>query len=70
MAKKAATVYLTGHIKRNPDTGEAAIRTVFPEDQGPPFADMAWLIATTNAGARNRPSADVADWDDLYTPPE
>jgi len=62
-------VYLTGHVKRNAETGEVALRTVFPEDEGQQFANMAWLVATKNIGARNASAADVADWDDLFAPP-
>ena len=62
------TTYQAGHIKRNTDTGEVAIRTIFPEDQGGQMAAMAWLVATTNVGARNAKTEDVAAWDDLYTP--
>lgn len=61
--------YETGHVKHNPDTGEVALRTIFPTDQGPQLAGMAWLVATKNIGARNASNADVADWDDLYEPP-
>lgn len=62
-------VYLTGHVKRNPETGEVAIRTIFPEDQGPQLANMAWLVATQSSGARTLPSRDVVDWPDLYEQP-
>jgi hypothetical protein len=61
--------YETGHVKHNPETGEVALRTIFPTDQGPQLANMAWLVATKNIGARNASDADVADWDDLYEPP-
>jgi hypothetical protein len=61
-------VYQTGHIKHNSETGEVALRTIFPEDQGQQLANMAWLVATKNIGARNASAADVADWDDLYEP--
>jgi hypothetical protein len=60
--------YQAGHIKHNPETGEVALRTIFPEDQGQQLANMAWLIGTKNIGARNASAADVADWDDLFTP--
>lgn len=59
--------YTAGHVKRNADTGEVAVRTVFPETDAQ-FIAMAWLVATTNIGARNAPTAEVAGWDDLYTP--
>lgn len=58
----------TGHIKRDPDTGAVAIRTIFPEDQGQQLANMAWLIGTPNIGARHAPTGDVELWDDLYVP--
>lgn len=64
-----ATNFETGHIKRNTETGEVALRTIFPEDQGPQMANMAWLVATNNTGARNAPTSEVTSWEDLYTPP-
>lgn len=60
--------YATGHIKRDPETGAVAVRTIFPEDQTPQFAAMAWLVASTNIGARNASSVEVAGWDDLFVP--
>ena len=59
----------TGHVKHNPETGEVALRTIFPTDKGPQLAAMAWLVATKNIGARNASDADVADWETLYEPP-
>jgi hypothetical protein len=29
---------------------------------------MAWLVATTNIGARNAPTAEVEDWEDIHIP--
>ncbi|MEZ0355499.1 hypothetical protein [Mycobacterium sp. SA01] len=61
------TTYTTGHIKRNPDDGTVAVRTVFSEDD--PFtAGQAWLAATTSRGAHVFPTSVVQDWDDIYTP--
>lgn len=57
MAKK--TVYEQGHVKRNAKTGEVAIRTTFAEDQ---FPNMAWLVSSTNLGARNADQSDVDGW--------
>jgi len=57
--------YATGALKRDPVTKAVAIRTQFPEDMLP---ELAWLVATTNIGARNARSSDVADWDDLDIP--
>ena len=65
----APKVYLAGSIKHNPETDEVALRTIFPEDQGPQMANMAWLIATKNVGARNAASSEVAAWADIYEPP-
>jgi hypothetical protein len=59
---------LEGHVKRDPETGCVAIRTIFPEDQGPQLANMAWLVATPNQGARHATTAEVEGWDDLYEP--
>lgn len=56
-----------GHIKRNPESGEVAIRTIFG-DETPQMAAMKWLVATTNFGSRYATDDGVADWDDLYTP--
>jgi hypothetical protein len=60
--------YEVGHVKHNADTGEVAIRTIFPEDQGPQLAGMAWLVASKGSGSRNASSGDVEAWDDLYDP--
>jgi hypothetical protein len=60
--------YLEGHIKRDPATGSVAIRTYFNEGN-PQLAGMAWLIATSNMGARHCRTADLADWEDLHSPP-
>lgn len=59
---------LEGHIKRNPETGDVAIRTIFPEDSTPQLANMAWLVATANIGARHVKSDEVEEWDDLHIP--
>lgn len=64
----SVTEYLTGHVKRDPATGAVAIRTIFPEDGSLPVV-QAWLMATANQGAHHKSTADVAAWDDLYTPP-
>lgn len=60
------TVYLEGHVKRDPATNAVALRTIFPEDQGEQLAAMAWLVATPNTGARHSDTAGVASWDDVY----
>lgn len=55
--------YAPKSVKYEPESGAVAIRTQFP-DTGP-MANMAWLIATFNAGARNATEAEVADWPDI-----
>ncbi len=59
--------YLIGHIKRNPVSGEVALRTIFPDDE-PALAGQAWLVATSNRGAYFAKTGELTDWDDLYTP--
>ena len=59
--------YTQGHVKRDPATGSVAIRTQF-DDTVEQLAAMAWLIATSNIGARNATTGQVESWDDLYTP--
>lgn len=60
--------YLEGHIKRDPVSGSVAIRTYFSE-ANPQLAGMAWLVATSTTGARHARTNEVADWEDLHTPP-
>lgn len=57
----------TGTIKRDPVSGAVAIRTHFDETN-PQLASLAWLVATVGSGPRSATSAEVAEWDDLYTP--
>ena len=61
------TDYQTGHVKHDPDSGAVAIRTVLSEDN-PQLASRFWLIATAGAGVRSGPTAEVEEWDDLFTP--
>ena len=61
-------MYVAGHVKRDPQTGAVAIRTVYDYEESPQLEKMAWQIATPNIGGRNGFPADVEDWDDLYIP--
>lgn len=66
------TNYKPGHVKHNPELNEAAIRTIFPIDQSPQLAAMAWLIVTQSVGARTAPMDEidgVDGWVDVYEPP-
>lgn len=58
--------YRTGHVKRNAETQEIALRTHFEEAVYP---DMTWLVATVNIGARHTSTDKVDAWADLYVPP-
>lgn len=66
----APKVYYTGHVKRDPASNSSALRTIFPEDQGPQLAGMAWLVATPNTGARHAATGEVDGWEDLYVAPD
>ena len=59
---------VAGSIKRNPENGDVAVRTAFPEGENYQLDAMAWLVATIQIGARHATSAEVADWDDIFTP--
>ena len=63
------SVYGKGHVKHNPDVLEVAVRTMFPEEN-PQLAGMAWLVATTNVGARYARTDEVESWPDLFVPGE
>lgn len=60
--------YQSGHVKRNPETGEVAIRTGFDESISE-LANLAWLGATIGGGPRHHTTSEVTGWDDLYYPP-
>ena len=59
--------YSKGHVKHDPVTGDVAVRTQFSEED-PQLAPMAWLVSTTNMGARHATTESVAGWDDLFIP--
>ncbi|MCW1957525.1 MAG: cadherin-like domain-containing protein [Mycobacterium sp.] len=63
-----AVSYPEGAVLRNPQNGAVAIRTIFPEDQGPNLANMAWLVATTSQGGLHVPTSSVQTWDVLFAP--
>ena len=52
-------------LKWDPASGAIAIRSQLPDEAN--FAGMAWMVATSNMGARNASSAEVADWIDVPT---
>lgn len=62
--------YHATHVKRNPENGEVAIRTIFPRGDTPQVALMEWLVSSSITGPRNTWTAEVEDWDDLYVSEE
>lgn len=55
-----------GAIKYDPETGSVAIRTCHPDGPSRMLGrPMAWLVATTNKGARFVDSETVAEWVDV-----
>lgn len=59
--------YTQGHVKRDPVTGDVALRTHFPEDN-PTLGRLAWLIGSQTMGSRHGVTSEVDSWDDLYVP--
>lgn len=64
------SVYLQGHIRRNPGTGEVAIRTMFAEVEGSALANLAWIVSSATNGARHTKTSEVeeAGWEDFWVP--
>ena len=59
--------YQTGHVKRDPQTGNIAIRTI-QSDTDPLIRERAWLGSTTFRGSFFATTETVASWDDLFVP--
>lgn len=55
----STTSYLTGAVKRDPDTLAVAIRTTAVDEQ------RAWAVMTVDRGGHYAAEAEVADWDDI-----
>lgn len=51
-----------GHVKHHAETNQVAIRTAHEHPR------MEWSVATATAGARHASTAEVEEWDDLFTP--
>lgn len=62
--------YLANHVKRNPENGDIAIRTIFSGGSQPQQAMMEWLVCSSVTGPRNTWTQEVEDWDDLYVATE
>lgn len=69
-ASSEPRIYQQGHVKRNPATGEVALRTIFEEALPRDAIPTSWLVATKHRGARNVRTEEVEDWEDLYVPPQ
>lgn len=59
--------YQAGHVKRDPESGSVAIRTIF-SDTDPMIRERAWLGSTTFRGSFFATTETVQDWDDLFVP--
>lgn len=57
--------YSQGHVKRNPDTGEVAVRTQYPEGLSSQMDAMAWCVASPTTGPRSASTDEVGVWTDL-----
>lgn len=60
--------HMRGHVKRDPVSGEVAVRTVFPMGTTPEEKNLEWLCAGWGTGPRNTNTQEVEGWDDLYVP--
>ena len=64
----SAVNYEKGHVKRNAETGEVAVRTMFPLGDNPQQQLMEWWCVGSNSGPRTTWTNEVDAWDDLYVP--
>ena len=62
--------FVQGHVKRNPDNGDVAVRTQYPEGISPEMDAMAWMITTASRGPRMAGTDEVQTWVDVYVPEE
>lgn len=60
--------YGRGHVKRDPISGEVAVRTGFPMGDTADTRKLEWLCAGWATGPRNTETGEVDGWDDIYTP--
>lgn len=59
--------FATGHVKRNPSTGDVALRTRY-QPTNEKLESMLWLVSSSVTGVKYVGDDVVAAWDDLYTP--
>jgi hypothetical protein len=58
-------MYAAGHVKRNPATGEVALRTQFGS---PELAEQHWVVSNLASSAKHMSTAAVEQWEDIYVP--
>lgn len=58
--------YFRGHVKRDPISGEVAVRTVFPLGNDPESQKLEWLCAGWGTGPRNTNTQEVEEWADIF----
>lgn len=63
-------MYQANHVKRNPENGDIAIRTIFSGSGTPQSSRMEWLVASSVTGPHHTSTVEVEDWDDLYVATE
>lgn len=64
------SAYRRNHVKIDPSTERFAIRSGF-DDEDPGQEHLAWtVVGGSRPGTSRAKTSEVADWDDLYTPPE
>lgn len=59
--------HVQGHVKRNPSTGDVALRTRY-EPTNDKLAAMLWLVSSPVTGVKYVGDDFVDGWDDLFTP--
>lgn len=62
-------VYAEGHVKRNPESGEVAVRTMFPVGENPQEQLMEWWCMSITNAPRSTWTIEVDGWENLYVPP-
>lgn len=62
------TDYYAGHVKRNPQNGAVAIRTIKAETDTPNMYGIiqSWVVTNVFGASQFVPTTQVFDWDDLY----
>lgn len=60
-------MHATGHVLRNPETGDVALRTRY-EPTNEKLANMMWLVSSSTRGVKYVGEDFVDGWDDIFIP--